>query len=1385
MTPSENSKINNFKQFTYYGLDYLKQGRYEDCCQNFRKAAEAFCKYLIYKHWGEIVGQSYLEGATDIKGVPFLGIQDEPTLLDMELLLRNNRRMITPAEYTRLEDIRNAGNSSSHDPNIPLSTQQLYSEAEKSKVALRELTNDLFSDIHQPVPSDLVAAFNGDVNKNVVSSYKSEDMERLIDSTDFFSRQNRYILFAPKSFEGAKTMQGSLSNIPWSMIFDFNSNSKEDGLYYSFLPEIESHCTPITANNDKYAELISNTAGARNVNWVYANGISSMPATIARNITAWYSMQNDSFIKNCLKTFTDQALSRLCIISLLNNDDEKEIFDDLLVELKGFDELSRELVTIIVISTDANYRTRVEQRCQRYGFNVMALNISLSSFLNRIADLTHESRCPITSILVPARQNDNICSTADVSSIYSKLEADNIQIVHQNIAEESPISVGSNGTPPFFLGNTITWHELAEELDARRSVYYNLNESVRSAVQGSKKSMKFAISHKPGAGGTTLARRLAYDLRKEFPTVIIRKYDFRNTIADIDLLYKNVKRSILAIVENSDVSGNEIDDLIKELNGRKRVVVFVVIERRRSRGSSDYPMQRLEDKMSDTDEKIRFMRNVGTYSTNERLKSDIESRPTKDCEVIDFAFAISEKDYNFVRISEYLKFYRNQLSSNLAKFVTYVCLTYYFAQKPFSDLLVRSLFPVKKGNPSLQTYLRMHPVEAQCLGKILTQEYIDDCPTGNWRPRYARFGEVWLDLVLRKGKNQGPKEDLLLYAKQYITDIKTNNKYLTDDARQLLVNVFLQRGQDDLLSITDDWRDRADNEKFSLLLQELGFLPSEQKNVLKLLADSFPSVAHFWAHLGRYCYEKAASMPEFEEAEKYVKIALSTSNSAGDYNLQHIAGMCIRREIEYYNRNGLKISFSQLKDLTNRSRNYFAMSREINSKNIYAYIAEIQLISIVIDLGKKQSKYITYREFLFDEHNRWFLELCDQANELIQDANTLLMQLKPLVTSEKMRKSQSYLTDSETKASSLWEGDYQAALIRVSNGLKAAELSDRSRLRRLYVHILLLSKVRGDTDRIRDAFAKLNSSEAKTVNDYLTQNFLEDPGDAFSLWQWFLFVRHQDEDIDIDSVKSILERAYNKSDGHPMMQLNASYYLYILNAFEVLQNDNPLSTTKIDSTRRWIANTVSLSSNTKYAFEWLANLDGLDGIVNHKDKPEDSKLVRLHGVIKEIKSEAQGEIELSCGLKAFFTPSLNNFIRGKDETKEVTCIIGFRHEGLFAVNVRRIGENDSDDDVRKEIAEENETTVIVPSPKLEEGQKSMTSSQAFSETVAEHNNDANVNPTKNLSGHFSNSEPGPNSTKDNKPKKQEIYKFPSEQGPKILGRIDLSKFEDRKKKRKQ
>lgn len=102
----------------------------------------------------------------------------------------------------------------------------------------------------------------------------------------------------------------------------------------------------------------------------------------------------------------------------------------------------------------------------------------------------------------------------------------------------------------------------------------------------------------------------------------------------------------------------------------------------------------------------------------------------------------------------------------------------------------------------LQKYLRSHHTEEQALYKILSNVTDEAGKQTLWRPRYARFADAVLQSVCSVG---GWKEMVYESSINLINSIKSNQQYLVDDSRQILISVFLERGKEELLGVEEAW----------------------------------------------------------------------------------------------------------------------------------------------------------------------------------------------------------------------------------------------------------------------------------------------------------------------------------------------------------------------------------------------------------------------------------------------------------------------------------------------------------------------------------------------------------------------------------------------------
>lgn len=1254
-------KLDNYRSNVLFAIDFLSHGSLEEAAVRFRRSVEAYMKMLIYNELGDSLGHDVILGNKDQNNHV---ISKGRSLLysEMVTLVSDTNRWADTRKKTLLNDIKDRTNGNAHDANEPIIHAVLKTQLDQCFTLSQQLTNIVYGYVGLPVPDEIKQAYaDGVVDSRMISELEQSDIDTFLEQIDNFGRGCRYVLVAPFSTAGISREQlRNLMGIRWSMIIDFNCHSKKDGgLYHALQPEIDVNSTPFTILNKETLYTMSRgTSG--NVNWIYANGLADIPGTVTADIKAWIGKRYHHFLRDALTEFCKKSLSRIHIISLLEDD---EYLTELIRQFDGIDFAERDLVSFSIISDKKDVRENAA-KLSLYGFTIKGFTFTPTYFISQMGELlTPEER---HTILVPGRNSNNETVLTDVTSIYSKFSSNGINIVHKDIASET--SDGIAQLPAFYRGETITWKELEADVDVPRSKYEELQRKVLERLNG-RQSQKFRLIHYAGAGGTTVSRRLAYDLREKVPTIIINQYDKIITLNLIELFSMTVNRPVLAIVESSKV-GN-IDELIADCNARKRIVVFVYVERVLHKPSviSQPQVQFITDKMHDAEEKDKFAYKVQVYNPNYTNMQWIKKTPFTQCEVLDFSMSIAEKDYEKNTLRRYIKQYLNQLSEPTAEFLAYLSMIYYYAQISVSDLVFRKIFVTDKGKTGFLYYMRQRPQELSYLKKLITEDGEINSEDYLWRPRYSLFADIILEELLGGDKPENWKDALPEWSRKLIHVVKSNYDFLTEEVQKMLVAAFLEREKEDLLGQEEVWGAKGAQEKFSQLLDDMSFSPEDQKSILKLLAETYPTVSHFWGHLARYCYENADTPEQFSEAAGYIEKALE-KNGKNDFNLLHIAGMCRRRLIEYYHRSEVALEQEELKSITDTARDYFRQSREVNPRNVHAYMSEIQLLTIVIEYGKSLSNYDKYSKFLVASENKWFFELYEELNELIDELTTLLNQISTLGLNTRFYRTKTMLAKSESKS---WEyvGDFKESLRILKEHISNADRLSLPRLRIMYVRTLLLSKVRGNREKVFEAWELLTAPELSMIEDYLDKNVQQNSGDVVSMRLWIQFIRYSGVQKSIEEVKSRLKMMYKNSDAYPMTKLEAAYNLYILNLFELIRDNDTMNVRKKEEIQYWIDNCRKLSLSDKYPFEWLVNLNDISGIVSSINKPDFSLLERISGTITEIKSNVQGTIRLDCGFDVFFTPAVGNFIQGKDETTRVEMVIAFRHEGPAAYEVCR------------------------------------------------------------------------------------------------------------------
>jgi hypothetical protein len=210
--------------------------------------------------------------------------------------------------------------------------------------------------------------------------------------------------------------------------------------------------------------------------------------------------------------------------------------------------------------------------------------------------------------------------------------------------------------------------------------------------------------------------------------------------------------------------------------------------------------------------------------------------------------------------------------------------------------------------------------------------------------------------------------------------------------------------------------------------------------------------------------------------------------------------------------------------------------------------------------------------------------------------------------------------------------------------------------------------------RRANSWEKIERRDVEKILKLIEENILEEPGKGDNIYLWFQAAR-QIDNIDINT-------AIDKvSNWRAISDIDESiYYLGVLHTIQAIGGTS-LSKVKAEQIIKELSLKKRNSPFRTHCFEWLGKERGLRKLIPYKiavskDNAGENVfnidiLEKIAGKISYIKGPEAGEIELSCGLKAFFIPARGDgFTRDKDLNRNVNFLLGFSNDGLRAFNVK-------------------------------------------------------------------------------------------------------------------
>jgi tetratricopeptide (TPR) repeat protein len=731
-----------------------------------------------------------------------------------------------------------------------------------------------------------------------------------------------------------------------------------------------------------------------------------------------------------------------------------------------------------------------------------------------------------------------------------------------------------------------------------------------------------------------VARRIIWDFHNEIPAAILHRCDPPLTTERLFRIASLTGKSILLLIDSSQIADRQVDELVNHLRSRQiPVVLLQTLRRFKSQAERDL-VRYLPAELSQP-EAHRFFEMFSRIEP--RKRSDLERvLRAPDAKVrTAFYFGLETFGKDFLGIESYVASRLAGLSLVQKRVIGFIALAYHYAQRQLRSQAFADLLGIPRNR-------------AVKLLKALPEELFDllvEQDEEEWRVSHELIAVEILEQLLSpsNGDRRLWRQSLSSWAIEFAGFCRGDGIIFSEEMLEIVRRTFIYRDNVDLLGT-----ERSATQAFSQLVEDI---PSREGRleVLRNLVELYPNEAHLWSHLGRYY---SMQMQDYPKALECTERAIALQNE--DHVLHHMQGMVLRYQIQ--RKISEQADIADLVVLAQKASGSFAAARELNSDEEHSFISEVQMLIRILDYAGRQSTGGTVGYLSLPNADPFLREAIERSEDLLEQVRR----------NREGEGPSAYEQDARGKLNALY-GRYDRAL-EIWNNLLSRRDTYRPPLRRQIVWTYLARKDR--------AWDRLDSREVDKIVTLLEDNIQEDPANEKDLRLWVQAVRRSTHP---PSLESVIERlGYWRANSGA---LDAIYYLYVCNALLAIEG----SALAREDAIRYIEECRQIARsrrNRTKSFEWLGGGSGINRLIHHSQLGDwdtrdfwanTSLLLRVTGRIAKIEGPQAGKIEIEGGLLAFFVPSRSGHSESRSENQLVEFYLGFSYDGLRAWEVKGVG----------------------------------------------------------------------------------------------------------------
>lgn len=1085
------------------------------------------------------------------------------------------------------------------------------------------------------------------------SIYGSQNVwYELLEETNDFSDAYHYVLVTKPLYN--INVKGLFSR-KWDLVIDFDSESDVTGLEkeYTQLCGVVPWLRMLNKTEANRKFSISNLPY-----WIMANGCADAPDTIVDE-SKWKNKYG-RHLSDVLEKF-HEVYTKPVKVFIYPIDNEKnlerviEAFDD--VYESGDD------ADYYVLSAQGEY-----SRIDNENFRILPLkiedfcdNLLIHYEADRFIAKTYENQLP----------NANK-EMVFISEAFAAELQDSFDVVYTNADRQEEYDATKTSRNFFYRGDSpISWYGLNNNFDVVRKIKTSIIDKIKADMQDRGRLLK-RVCYEPGVGGTTLMRRIAWELREQYPTMILQKYN-EQTAKNIQKIYDITHNQILIMVDNNNIEFEEAKNLQVELKKMGFSFVICYFERKlkgmQSESGAIYDIVQSLNKVEALEMKNKLQDYIEERSIEDKLNSIIES--TEKEEKTPFVMAMYTFDENFTGIKPYIYNYLEHMNPQIKKMVFALALADYgntaidvqffmdlFQDDTIEDFIVESmpgvneLVKIEKNNGKEQIRIRYH---------LFANEILRQMSLGKEAKEIS-----FLNLV----------DDILVF----IEDSRNGKMTINQNTLSLMRSLFITRSAD------------VDAEKpvFSPLIEKLKEeyrVVSEGKyddtndaiiSIFNKLVEIYPEEPHFTAHLARFYFyiDKNYDMG-FSNIDAAITLSESTYGYV-DPLLYHMKAMgyssrisskYIKELVRAINDNSEEEKRDLINLIENDAQEAFKLYELVRKSNVgvAGHVSEIYMCINVANAIKRvlEESEESFSNYLLQSDGDWMMKYVDRATVLWEEVK----KIAPETNYEELEQLEiriKQLTSNLEDTISLWE-----------NYVNNATTINKTQARRILAHAYI--------KQIEDDNQRDEQDALKKVIKLMEDNMVEESQHAGNIRLWFEAIRK----YKVENQETLIMDAINKLNRWIALtdSVEAHYYRFVLKFIQAI-NGSSLAESELPKLLRELKQKSMNIYNRTVPQHWLVNEGvGLSMLYSNSrskknaiSEEEMAKKMRL--IVGRISNNYVNESHAYInyhGTEIYFNPSATKGEIDKSKINQrVKFGIGFSYDGPRAYNssIQMMGKED-------------------------------------------------------------------------------------------------------------